>query len=171
MKHPFETLKFCPRCGSIKFGIHSPRSRHCEDCGLTYYANASAAVAAIIRNEEGELLVIRRALEPAKGTLDLPGGFCDPGESAEEALRREVAEETGLQITAYQYLGSHPNIYQWQGIEIHTLDLFFECRADASNAHAADDAAECMWMKKESVDSSKFGMNSVSAFMKEYLNK
>ena len=58
------------------------------------------AVACFIRNSKGELLLVRRAKEPAKGTLDLPGGFVDMYESAEDAAHREVKEETGLDIAA-----------------------------------------------------------------------
>ena len=58
-----------------------------------YYFNPSSAVACFIRNSRGELLLVRRAKEPAKGRLDLPGGFVDMHESAEEAAQREVKEE------------------------------------------------------------------------------
>ena len=65
-------------------------------CGFVYYFNSSAATAIFITNRVGELLVVRRAKEPAKGTFDLPGGFVDMYETAEEAIIREVKEETGL---------------------------------------------------------------------------
>jgi len=65
-----------------------------------YYMNPSAATAAFILNGKGELLVERRKREPAKGTLDLPGGFADFDETAEEGVAREVLEETGLEGTA-----------------------------------------------------------------------
>ena len=95
MKHPLESFVYCPRCGSHNFAINGERSRRCADCGLTYYANASASTAAIITNSKGEVLLTTRAFEPAKGKLDLPGGFVDMYETAEEALIRELKEETG----------------------------------------------------------------------------
>lgn len=70
------------------------------------------------------MLVVRRAKDPAKGTLDLPGGFVDLHESAEEAVRREVKEETGLDVKSSRYLFSIPNIYLYSGFEVHTEDLF-----------------------------------------------
>ena len=54
---------------------------------------------------------MRRAKEPAKGTLDLPGGFVDMYETVEDGMRREIKEETGLDVTEIQYLFSSPNVY------------------------------------------------------------
>ncbi len=83
----FSTLfTHCPACGSEKFVLHNVKSKHCEDCGFVYYINASAAVASFIVNESGDLLVCRRGKETEKGTLDLPGGFVDYHESAEQAV-------------------------------------------------------------------------------------
>src|SRR3712207_8264242 len=73
MNHPLEKFVYCPQCGSPRFVIHNGLSRHCEACGLTYYANHRAATAALIINSHDELLVVRRKKEPAKGTFDLPG--------------------------------------------------------------------------------------------------
>ena len=92
--HPFDTFHYCPKCGG-KFEEHNEKSYRCEQCGFVYYFNPSAATVAVIVNERDELLVCRRAKEPAKGTLDLPGGFCDMYETAEEGVAREVREETG----------------------------------------------------------------------------
>lgn len=111
----------------------------------------------------------RRALDPAKGMLDLPGGFCDPYETVEDAVRREVKEETGLTVNQMSYLGSQPNIYQWQGTEVHTLDLFFRCTVATTDAQAADDAAECMWMRPEDIVPEQFGMASIRKFIELYL--
>ena len=87
----------------------------CSSCGFVFYINAAAAVATFIRNEAGELLVCRRAKEPAKGTLDLAGGFVDENETAEEAVSREIAEELQAKITHAEYLFSLPNSYEYSG--------------------------------------------------------
>ena len=83
----------------------------CEDCKFQYYINNSAAVACLIFNSQGEVLLTRRAIDPNKGMLDLPGGFVEPLETAEEAVIREIKEELGLQITKMTYLVSFPNLY------------------------------------------------------------
>ena len=98
MNHPLKAFEFCPRCGSKQFNISDERSRHCTNCNLTYYANASASTAAIITNSKGEVLLTTRAFNPAKGMLDLPGGFVDMNETAEEAIIRELKEELNINI-------------------------------------------------------------------------
>ena len=75
MEHPLSQFRYCPKCGSEHFEIHNEKSKQCKDCGFVYYFNSSAATVALILNGRNELLVCRRAKEPAKGTLDLPGGF------------------------------------------------------------------------------------------------
>ena len=92
--HPLEKFRFCPVCGSSKWEIHNFKSKQCGDCGFTYYGNPSAANVALIINEKNELLVVRRKKDPAKGTLDLPGGFTDMEESGEQGVIREVLEES-----------------------------------------------------------------------------
>ena len=79
--HPLADFRYCPRCGSDTFAPHDEKSNRCPACGFTYYYNPVAATAALILNDRNELLVCRRANDPARGTLDLPGGFCDVGET------------------------------------------------------------------------------------------
>jgi ADP-ribose pyrophosphatase YjhB (NUDIX family) len=129
---------------------------------LVYYFNPSAATAAFITDKEGRLLVARRAKEPAKGTLDLPGGFVDLHESAEEAIKREVKEETGLEIAHPEYLFSIPNIYLYSGINIHTVDLFYQCKVDDISAiRPDDDVAELYWIDPDKIKPELFGLTSI----------
>ena len=106
MRHPLYQFQFCPVCGAKAFVEHNEKAKKCMACGFVYYFNPSSAVACFIKNAKGELLLVRRGKEPAKGTLDLPGGFVDMFESGEEAARREVREETGLHIQNCRYLFS-----------------------------------------------------------------
>ena len=96
MKHPLAQFLYCPECGSPHFKVNNEKSKKCTDCGFVYYFNPSAATVALILNEKNELLVCRRAKEPAKGTLDLPGGFIDMNETGEEGVAREVLEADDL---------------------------------------------------------------------------
>jgi NADH pyrophosphatase NudC (nudix superfamily) len=118
MEHPLSQFRYCPKCGSEHFEIHNEKSKQCKDCGFVYYFNSSAATVALILNGRNELLVCRRAKEPAKGTLDLPGGFIDMAETGEEGVAREVKEETGMTVTQAEYLFSLPNIYIYSGAGI-----------------------------------------------------
>lgn len=160
--HPFESFIYCPKCGSRHFGEHNEKSKHCDDCGFTYYYNASAATVALIFNERNELLVCRRAKEPAKGTLDLPGGFLDLFETAEEGVAREVREETGMHVAEARYLFSLPNQYEFSGFVVHTLDLFFLCRVESTDRFfAADDVAESFFLPLHHIRPEEFGLTSI----------
>ena len=81
MSHPLHQFTYCPKCGARTFVERNEKAKQCTTCGFVYYFNPSSAVACFIRNSKGELLLVRRAKEPAKGTLDLPGGFVDMYES------------------------------------------------------------------------------------------
>ena len=160
--HPLEKFTHCPVCGSANFEINDEKSRRCHDCGFEYYLNPSTAYVALIYNEQGQLLVVRRRCEPARGTLDLPGGFADIGETAEEGVAREVLEETGLVVTHTEFLFSLPNTYLYSNFPIPTLDLFFRCQVrDTTTLHAHDDAAECLWLHPHDIDPTLFGLTSI----------
>ena len=162
----------CPLCGSQHFVEASEKSRRCLDCGFEFFMNPSAAVAAFLRNGDGQLLLTVREREPHKGTLDLPGGFCDTGENAEQAIAREIREETGINIHAARYLFSFPNSYHYSGIDIPTMDMFFECEAhDLQHVVARDDVAECRWMNPEDIDTQAIGLGSIRRAVEEYLRR
>lgn len=160
--HPLSLFKFCPKCGSDKFNVNNEESKKCGSCGFTYYFNSSASIVAIIENAQDEVLVARRAKDPAKGTLDLPGGFAAMHETIEDTVRREILEETRLEIDSLQYLFSIPNIYVYSGFEVHTMDLFFECRIDDfSKMKAQDDVVELLFIPKKELNPKDFGLMSI----------
>ena len=168
-RHPLEIFKYCPKCGSEFFEEHNFKSKHCSNCGFTYYQNPSSSTAAFILNSKEELLVVRRGKEPAKGTLDLPGGFVDNEETAEEGMIREIKEETGLDISKVEYLFSIPNIYRYSGMDIHTLDMFFLCHTEAETVKPADDVAECSWVPLQEVYVERFGLRSIREAVHRFL--
>lgn len=162
MEHPLSQFKYCPKCGSAHFEVHNEKSKQCADCGFVYYFNPSSATVALILNERDELLVCRRAKEPAKGTLDLPGGFIDMTETSEEGVAREVREETGMKVAKAEYLFSLPNIYIYSGFPVHTLDMFFRCTVeDTLHFKAMDDAADLFFLPLKDIRTEEFGLGSI----------
>lgn len=170
MKHPLNLFRFCPKCGSSQFIVNNEKSKKCQTCGFVYYFNPSSATVAFILNNKGELLVSERAKEPAKGTLDLPGGFIDMNETAEEGIIREVKEETGLDVEEAIYLFSLPNLYMYSGFEVQTLDMFFLCRVDNTNhLTAMDDVSELYFMPINQIDPEAFGLASIKKGLRLFL--
>ena len=168
--HPFSLFRYCPECGSSHFVVNDEKSKRCQDCGFVYYFNPSAACVAFIINQRDELLVCRRGKQPAMGTLDLPGGFIDMNETAEEGICREVMEETALRVTSSSYLFSLPNTYLYSGFLVHTLDIFFRCEvSNDSGIQANDDVSEVFWMPLDEIDADEFGLDSIRHGVKRFL--
>lgn len=125
-------FQYCPSCG--KKTIHLTGNRfNCTDCGFIYYHNTATATGCIIQ-VGGKALLLVRGMEPAKGKLDLPGGFVDPGEGVLEGLLRELREELsweppippGVSLAeVFKLFASFPNSYPYRNIVYNTCDLFF----------------------------------------------
>jgi ADP-ribose pyrophosphatase YjhB (NUDIX family) len=88
----------CSFCGSRFTDSHLSR-KGCDRCGNVTYLNPIPVAVVLIPVGDG-IVVIRRNTEPRKGTLTLPGGYIDLGETWQEAARREALEETGIEISA-----------------------------------------------------------------------
>lgn len=169
-----ETFDYCPRCGADRLEAHGVKAQHCQSCGFTYYHNPSAAVALLVRDRRGRLLVATRGKEPAKGTLDLPGGFVDKGETGEEAAQRELYEESGLQLPTEQfvYAFSLPNSYLYSDFLVPTLDLFYivQLPSEMPAVRAMDDVAQLSWLTPAEIDPSRFGLISIRQGIARYLS-
>ena len=170
--HPLNVLKFCPRCGSAHFPATGSRSFQCEDCSFNYYVNSSAAVAVLLFNEKGELLLTRRAIEPYLGKLDLPGGFIDPGESGEQAAHREIQEELGIPIHSLKYFGSFPNEYVFSGYSVFTIDLAFLAKTESFHEMIAmDDVASFEFYKIQDIDLEEMPSISMYNIIKKLITR
>ena len=154
---------FCTRCGAASVRVESQLCHRCAGCGFGHYLNPIAGVAALLTDAAGRLLLLRRAHEPGRGRLGLPGGFVDIGESAEQALRREIREEVGLEVPALSYFLSRPNEYPYQGLITPVLDLFYTGRLDSlAGARAVSEVQELVVVEPGKVDLAQmaFGSNA-----------
>ena len=163
---------FCPKCGSDSFHTENGgRSYRCKKCEFQYYINNSAAVACLIFNASGELLLTRRAIEPNIGMLDLPGGFVEPIETAEEAVRREIKEELNLHVTEMAYLVSFPNLYPFSDFLVPTVDLAFVCKTgDQDGLKPDDDVASVEFVLPENINYNELCSESMKQIIRFYLS-
>ena len=163
-------LRYCTKCGAAALRLVGPKQIHCEACGFDLFLNPAAAVAGLIPDARGRLLITERAEEPKKGTWDLPGGFADPGETAEEALCREVKEELGLEVVSTRYLCSHPNTYEYQGMNYATMDLGFICKVEnTGDARVSEsEVKRLLTVPPAEIDIARFGFASVGRIVAHY---
>jgi ADP-ribose pyrophosphatase YjhB (NUDIX family) len=137
----------CPRC---RAGLLAHGNRvECPECGFVAYANPKPTATALCVDDEGRVLLTRRAVEPSVGSWDLPGGFLDEHEHPLDALRRELLEETGLEIAPVELLGIWMDEYGGDSTAKSTLNLFWTARVLAGEASPADDVSEIRWFRRD----------------------
>ena len=120
------SLNFCPRCGTaLSFGEVPGEQRHrlsCPACGHVLYVNPRLVVTTLPVTPAGELVLLRRGIEPGKGWWAQPGGFLEVDETVGEAAVRETLEETGLIVEPGEIVGLYSRL------EAAVVVLAFEAR-------------------------------------------
>jgi len=134
--------RFCPHCGEA---IEKVDDRaECPACGYVGYANPVPGAEAVCFDDEGRVLLGRRALDPGAGLWDLPGGFLQEDEHPVDALRREVLEETGLELEPVDFLGFWLEPYDGRVV----LCLAWTARV-RGEARPGDDLVELHWFEPD----------------------
>ena len=103
--------------------------------------------------DRGRVLLVQRGHEPSKGKWSLPGGMLELGESLEEGVRREVAEETGLAVEAIELVELIDRVLREAGpegerVRYHYVIADYLCRVVGGSLHAASDAASVRWVER-----------------------
>ncbi|KAE8544675.1 NAD(+) diphosphatase [Marinobacter nauticus] len=98
--------RYCGRCGE-KTGAHPrERARWCNRCGIPWYPRIAPCIITVIRR--GDRFLLAKSARVTRNFYSLIAGFVEPGENLEQAVAREVMEETGLAVTNIRYQGSQP---------------------------------------------------------------
>jgi ADP-ribose pyrophosphatase YjhB (NUDIX family) len=121
----------------------------CPVCGFVAYANPKPTASALCVDRGGRVLLARRAIEPFFGAWDLPGGFVEEDEHPLDALRRELREETGLEIEPLDYFGVWMDHYGGDSTAQSTLNLVWTARVARGRPAPADDVSELRWFAPE----------------------
>jgi ADP-ribose pyrophosphatase YjhB (NUDIX family) len=140
--------RFCPICGS-EIAVADGRRAECPECGFRVWASSKPTACAVVVDDEGRVLLARRAGEVFHGYWDLPGGFLDEGEHPLDALRRELREETALEIEPGQFIGIWMDRYGDDKDAHATLNLYWTARVVDGEATAGDDVSELAWFRSD----------------------
>jgi NAD+ diphosphatase len=139
-----ETFTHCPRCGSPTDPISSGHARRCPVDGSEHFPRVDPAMIVLVTDPRDRCLLARNSMWPAR-RVSILAGFVEAGESAEQAVAREVHEETGITVGAVSYLGSQP----WPMPQ--SLMLGFRAYATGSTEITvdADEIAEAHWYSRD----------------------
>jgi len=160
-----QEFKFCPICSSeLKWDQIDGRKRlNCPECGWINYRNPIPVIQCLVSNKNGEVLLIKRGVEPYKGHWLLPGGFVEIDETVEEAGERELLEETNLKGRPGRLLGIY---LQKSRTYEYVMVIGVEFITDKDDPAPGDDAAEVAYFSKENLPEIPFQshLDLISAF-------
>jgi 8-oxo-dGTP diphosphatase len=146
---PIETIKFCTRCGhAMELREESGRIRPiCPRCGWVHYFAPQVAAVAIVTRGGDEFLLVQRGEDPGKGLWGLPGGFVEMGETVQEALTREILEETGYEIE----IGNLVGVWSFfnDAKKIAGVAVVYETRMTSGELHISSDCTNAEWVTYE----------------------
>ncbi len=143
------TLNYCSRCGApLRFGSVEGEERErlaCEACGYVAYVNPRMVVTTLPITDTGELVLLRRGIEPGYGLWAQPGGFLEIDETVNEGAVRETLEEIGLIIEPGEIVGLYSRI------EAAVVVLAFEARIAGGEIHTSPEAIEVRAFRPEAI--------------------
>jgi len=152
------THQHCGACGKPTLRSARERSRSCPDCGIEHFPRLSPAMIVAVERED-EILLARSPHFPP-GIYSVLAGFVEPGESAEEAVIREVMEETGVRVDDVRYFGSQPWPFP------HSLMLGFQASYASGEVRIAEPEIEdARWFRADAMPSFFPGRMSISQWL------
>lgn len=142
-------IRFCPRCaGEVtreeKFGMVRPV---CPQCGWIYFMDPKVA-AAVLVEEDGRVLLVRRVNEPFRGLWTLPAGFVNGGENPADAAERECLEETGLTVRVIRVLDVIAGREHERGAD---FVIVYEAEVHSGRLNPADDVDAAEWFPRQNL--------------------
>lgn len=141
----------------------------CRKCAYIDYNNSKPAASALILNDEGKVLLVKRAWHPYLGLWDVPGGFVEGGEHPEDGCRREALEELGVNIEIDGLFDIQMDVYsdgneesaaQVSGYGVHVMSIYYKAHIVSGELTPTDEIAGYEWFSLEEV----YGMISQVAF-------
>jgi len=160
-------VRFCYRCGGSlaeKFLPEEGKSRPaCSQCGLVIYLDPKVATGTIPQ-KDGKVVLLKRAIEPAKGRWTFPGGYMDRGEVVSEAAIRETKEEVHLDVKITSLL----NVYSYPGVEV--IVVVYLAEIVGGELEPGPEAQEVKFFSPEEIPWEELAFQSTRDALRELLN-
>ena len=163
------TFRFCPVCGSpfeprvLRVGEPSRLVCTGATCGFVFYLDPKLAVGTIITDDEGRVVLVRRAIEPGYGKWVFPGGYVDRGEEVRLAALREAREECGLEIRIERLL----NIYSYPGRA--PVIVVYIARMTGGCLACDDEGLEAKFFDPQAIPWDELAFRSTGEALREFL--
>jgi len=162
------SLNFCSRCGaSLRFGAIDGEDRDrlsCPSCGHIAYVNPRLVVTVFPITEDGEIVLLRRGIEPGLGAWAQPGGFLEIDETVNQAAIRETYEETGLLIEPGPIIGLYTRL------EVAVVTIAFEARVVGGTASPTREALEVRAFRPEDLPWSGLAFKTTTWALRDWID-
>lgn len=161
--------RFCPRCGgtleSRLLKTTEPERLVCTVCGFIFYIDPKLAVGTIVADDDGRVVLVRRAIEPGYGKWVFPGGYVDRGEEVRAAAIREAREECGLDVELLDLL----NVYSFAGLT--PVVITYTARALGGTLAVDDEGLEAAWFAPHEIPWNDLAFRNTHAALREFLRR
>jgi 8-oxo-dGTP diphosphatase len=162
------TLNYCSSCGaSLEFGSIAGEDRDrlsCPECGHIAYVNPRLVVTTLPITDAGELVLLRRGIEPGRGRWAQPGGFLEIDETVYEAAIRETLEETGLNIEPGEIIGLYTRL------EAAVVTIAFESRVVGGSAGPTPEALEVAEFAPQDIPWSDLAFRTTMWMLRDWID-
>lgn len=163
------TLNFCSSCGAaLRFGTIEGEDRDrlsCPECGHIAYVNPRLVVTTLPVTDDGKLVLLRRGIEPGRGSWAQPGGFLEVDETVYQAAIRETLEETGLVIEPGDIIGLYTRL------EAAVVTIAFESKVVGGRATTTAEALEVATFAPESIPWDRIAFRTTTWMLRDWIDR
>lgn len=162
--------KYCSNCGGL-FDKKSDTFYVCLKCDFRIFISPKPSVGVFLFNQQGELLIIKRLIDPGKGLWGIPGGFINSDETLIEAAKRESLEEVGYSPNNFKYFNSFYGDYNYKGITYKTISTIFTSTivGDPKIKISDDESCEFKFIKISDLSPGMIGTEDVKKAVTELI--
>ncbi len=163
------SLNFCTRCGAaLQLGPIDGEDRErlwCEACGFVSYVNPRLVVTTIPVTADGEVILLRRGIEPGRGSWAQPGGFLEVDETVTEGAIRETFEETGLTVRPGEIVGLYSRL------EAAVVVIAFEAAVVSGTFRPNPEALEIAAFRPEEIPWSGIAFKTTTWALRDWVHR